>query len=121
MWQRFAAGEARVWGARRLVSVACDENLLPQRLYLLRLPLTDGLFTLEDRLTLYLFSRRDCVTHGELVSHHTDGSPADLHRQLAVALDVPCAPLEVPVGVGGPLLLAAALGVTPREALRHLR
>src|SRR5207302_5014789 len=37
----------------RLVSVVCDDALLPQRLYLLRLPLTEGKFTEESRLTLY--------------------------------------------------------------------
>jgi hypothetical protein len=105
----------------RLVSVVCDDDLLPKRLFLLRLPLTGGLFTLEDRLTLYLFSQPDCVPPDELVRHHSGGWPADFFHQLAVALDVPRAQVELPLGVGGPLLLAAALGVTPREALRHIR
>jgi len=38
-----------------------------------------------------------------------------------VALDVSVAALNVPLAVGGPLLLASALEVTPRQALRHLR
>jgi len=29
--------------------------------------------------------------------------------------------VNVPLGIGGPLFLAAKLRVTPREALRHLR
>ena len=105
----------------RLVSVLCDADLLPQKIYLLRLPLTGGRFTEESRLTLHLFTRPDCVTPNELVQHHSEGWPADFFRQLAVAVDVPVAALNVPLGVGGPLFLAAKLRVTPREALRHLR
>ena len=105
----------------RLVSVVCDDDLLPQRLYLLRLPLMQGKFTEESYLTLRLFAQPDCVTPGELVQHHTAGWPVDFFRQLAVALDVPVAWLKVPLGVGGPLFLAAALRLTPRQALRYLR
>ena len=57
----------------------------------------------------------------ELVQHHTEGWPQDFFRQLAVALDVPLARLEVPLGVGGPLFVAAALRLTPGQAVRHLR
>ena len=102
----------------RLVSVVCDDDLLPEKVYLLRLPLMGGAFTLESRLTLQLFARPDCVTPGELARHHTEGWPADFFRQLAVALDVPVAGLDVPLGVGGPLFLAAALRVTPAQAVR---
>lgn len=104
----------------RLVSVVCDDDLLPRSLYLLRLPLEGGAFTPESRLLLHAFSRPDCVTTDELTRHHTEGWPGDFFRQLAVALDVPVAALEVPVGIGGPLLVAAALDVTPRQALRYL-
>jgi hypothetical protein len=105
----------------RLVSVVCDDDLLPQKLYVLRLPLMQGRFTEESYLTLRLFARPDCVTANELVRHHTAGWPADFFPQLAVALDVPRAGLDVPLGVGGPLFLAAALRLTPRQALRYLR
>jgi hypothetical protein len=105
----------------RLVSVVCDEDLLPQRLYLLRLPMDAGVFTPESYRKLRRFARPDCVTPGELAGHHTEGWPGDFFRQLAVALDVPAASLDVPLGIGGPLFLAAALRVTPQEALRHLR
>jgi hypothetical protein len=104
----------------RLVSVVCDDELLPQKVYLLRLPMTRGTFTFESRMTLHLFSQPDCVTPGELSRHHAEGWPSDFFRQLAVALDVSVASVSVPLGIGGPLLLAAALGVSPREALRHL-
>jgi hypothetical protein len=105
----------------RLVSVVCDNELTPQRIYVLRLPLEDGWFTLPSLLTLAAFSRRDCVTAGELVRHHTAGWPANFFQQLAVALDVPLRDLAVPLGVGGPLLVAAARRVRPEQALRYLR
>jgi hypothetical protein len=104
-----------------VVSVVCDTDLLPQRVYLLRLPLERGLFGLVSYFTLYAFTRRYCVTSEELVRHHAGGWPRDFFRQLAVALDVPLAGLNVPLGIGGPLLVAAARRVTPEKALRHLR
>lgn len=105
----------------RLVSVLCNDNLIPEKIYLLRLPLTDGRFTQEDYLTLQVFTRRDCVTAREVVQHHTDGWPRDFYHQLAVLLDVPMAQLNVPLGVGGPLFMAAAMRVTPTQAIRYLR
>jgi hypothetical protein len=105
----------------RLVSVVCDKHLIPQRVYLLRLPLTSGKFTEENYLTLQIFTMPDCVTPQEVARHHGGGWPADLLRQLAVAADVPLHLLQVPVRIGGPLLLAAALKVTPTEALRYLK
>jgi hypothetical protein len=105
----------------RLVSVLCDDRLHPKKVYLLRLPLTDGCFTRESYLTLRIFSMPDCVTPREMIQHHTDGWPRDIYRQLAVALDVPRSHLEVPLGIGGPLLLAAALRVSPRKAVKFLK
>jgi hypothetical protein len=105
----------------RLVSVVCDDRLLPRKIYLLRLPLTGGVFTLENYLTLRLFALPDCVTRAELRQHHGAGWPRDFLRQLAVATDVPLSSLRLPLRVGGPLFLAAALRVTPQQALRYLR
>jgi len=105
----------------RLVSVLCDDQLLPHKVFLLRLPLCQGQFTKANYLTLRIFSMPDCVTPREVVQHHTDGWPVDFFTQLAVALDVPRKTLDVPLGIGGPLLMAAAMRVTPREALRYLR
>jgi hypothetical protein len=104
----------------RLVSVVCDDDLLPSKVYVLRLPLANGQFTEESRLTLHLFAMPDCVTADEMLQHHMEGWPADLFVQLAVALDVPVADLRVPLGVGGPLFTAAAMRVTPQQALRYL-
>ena len=105
----------------RLVSVVCDSNLQPQKIFLLRLPLTQGEFTQESYLTLQIFTMPECVTPREVAQHHGGGWPGDLLRQLAVAADVPLAQLSVPVRIGGPLLLAAALKVSPAQALRYLR
>jgi hypothetical protein len=105
----------------RLVSALCDERLVPQKIFLLRLPLTDGQFTRENWLTLRIFTMRDCVTTREVIEHHTDGWPRDFFTQLAVALDVPRRALDVPLGIGGPLLTAAAMRVTPRQALKYLQ
>jgi len=105
----------------RLVSVVCDNNLLPRKVYLLRLPLTDGRFTAENYLTLQLYAMPDCVTAGEVIRHHGQGWPRDFLRQLAVLIDVPLARLHLPLRVGGPLITAAALRVSPRQALRYLR
>jgi hypothetical protein len=105
----------------RLVSVVCGDGLLPERVYLLRVPLTGGFFTDADSLVLQALASPDCVTPAEAIRHHTGGWPPDFFRQLAVALDVPVASLDVPFGVGGPLLAAAALRVSPGQALRHPR
>jgi hypothetical protein len=105
----------------RLVSVACDGRLMPKKVFLLRVPTTGGALTQESRLTLLAFARPDCVTPGESARHHLGGWPRDLRRQLAIALDVPAAALGGPVGVGGPLLAAAATGLAPALAARLLR
>ena len=103
----------------RLISVVCDDRLVPTKLFLLRLPLTNGWFTPENRLALELFFRQECVTAEEALQHHTEGWPSDFFRQLAVVLDVPVTSLQVPLGIGGPLLMAASLRTTPRQALRY--
>ena len=46
----------------RLVSVLCDKDLMPRKVFLLRVPLTAGEFRKENYLTLRVFSRSDCVT-----------------------------------------------------------
>jgi hypothetical protein len=105
----------------RLVSVLCDGRLVPQKIFLLRLPLTGGHFTRENYRTLRSFSMPSRVTAHEMFVHHSGGWPSDFFPQLAVALDVPKAFLDVPLGIGGPLLMAAAMRVPPREAVRYLR
>lgn len=117
---------ANVLGSRclselRLVSVIADAKLRPRKIYLLRLPLSNGEFRKENYLTLKIFSRSDCVTPREVVQHHTGGWPKDFFTQLAVALDIPRRDLEVPLGIGGPLLMAAAMSVSPTQAMRYLK
>ncbi len=105
----------------RLVSVVCNKRLLPQRIFLLRIPLTDGCFTRRNYRALRSFTMPSRVTVQEAFHHHSDGWPTDFFTQLAVALDVPRAMLDVPFGIGGPLLIAAALKISPRSAARYLR
>src|SRR5262249_54984951 len=75
----------------RLVSVVCDNHLIPQKIFLLRVPLTQGKFTQENYLTLQIFTMPECVTPKEVAQHHGGGWPPDLLPQLAVAADVPLA------------------------------
>ena len=105
----------------RLVSALCDERLVPHKIFLLRLPLSGGRFTRENWLTLRIFTMPECVTPREVIEHHTAGWPRDFFTQLAVALDVPRRALEVPLGIGGPLLTAAAMRVTPKQAIKYLQ
>jgi hypothetical protein len=103
-----------------VASAVCDDDLIPESVYLLRVPLTDGTFTPADRLILKAFTRPDCVTPEEAVRHHLTRWPADLVRQLAVALDVPVAGLDAVLDVGGPVLVAALTGVSVARAARRL-
>ncbi len=105
----------------RVVTVLCDDAILPKKVYVLRVPLSGGMLTEAGRLALQAFARADCVTPEEAVRHHTAGWPADFFPQLAVALDVPVAHLSVPLAVGGPLLLAAAMHLSLSRAVRYLR
>jgi hypothetical protein len=105
----------------RLVSVVCNKRLLPQRVFLLRMALTDGYFTRRNYRALRSFSMPSRVTVREAFHHHSEGWPSDFFTQLAVALDVPRAMLDVPFGIGGPLLIAAALRISPKSAARYLR
>ncbi len=124
LWQGELSVEALGRARRtelRLVSALCDSHLRPRRIFLLRLPLSDGRFTRADYMTLQVFSRSDCVTAQEMIAHHTGGWPPDFYHQLAVALDIPRKELDVPVGIGGPLMTAAAMRLSPKQALRYLR
>jgi hypothetical protein len=105
----------------RLISVMCDKRLLPQRIYLLRMALTDGYFTRRNYRALRSFAMPSRVTAREMFQHHSEGWPRDFFTQMAVALDVPRLLLDVPFGIGGPLLVAAALRVSPRVAVRFLK
>ena len=105
----------------RLVSVVCDRRLLPQRIFLLRMPLTAGYFRRRNCRALRSFTMPSRVTVHEAFQHHSDGWPCDFFTQLAVALDVPKAMLDVPFGIGGPLLIAAALRISPKRAARLLK
>jgi hypothetical protein len=102
-----------------LVTAACDGRLRPRAVYLLRVPLTGGRFTAADELALRSLASPDCVTPHEAATHHASGWPADLVRQLAVALDVPVAGLAVPFAAGGPVLDAVLNRLPLRPAGRR--
>src|SRR5947209_11693630 len=72
----------------RLNSVVCDDDLVPKKVFFLRLPLTEGRFREENYVTLQLFARPDCVTPHEVAQYHTDGWPKNFFHQLAVVLDI---------------------------------
>ena len=102
----------------QLATAVCRDDLMPQGIYLLRLPLTDGVFTADDRFVLRAFSRPDCVTPAEVARHHLSGWPRDLLCQLAVALDVSAAHVEQTLEVCGPVFIAAVKGISVHSALR---
>ena len=105
----------------RLISVVCDGRIFAtSRIYLLRIALTDGYFTRRNCRILRSFAMPSRVTAQEMFEHHTEGWPTDFFTQLAVALDVPRTLLDVPFGIGGPLLIAAALRISPKSAARYL-
>ena len=103
-----------------LVTAVCDGRLRPRAVYLLRVPLTGGRFTAADELAVRALASPDCVTPHEAAAHHGAGWPADLVRQLAVALDVPVAGLGVPFAAGGPALVSVVDRVPLRHAARRL-
>jgi hypothetical protein len=99
-----------------LLTVLCDGRLRPRAVYLLRVPLTGGRFTAADELALRALASPACATPHEAATHHAAGWPADLVRQLAVALDVPLSGLAVPFAAGGPVLDAVVSRVPLRPA-----
>src|SRR6516165_316136 len=104
----------------RLISGMCESRRLPEKILLLPLLLTGGFFSRENYRTLRSFSMPSRVTAQEMFVHHSEGWPIDFFPQLAVAMDVPKDHLDVPLGIGGPLLMAAAMRVPTREAVRYL-
>lgn len=103
----------------RLVTAVCGDDLTPRGVFLLRVPLTDGVLTPEDRLVLRAFVEPECVTEAEAVRHHLTGWPRDLIRQLAVVMDVPAADVEATLDIGGPALAAAVTGVSIGRVVRE--
>src|SRR5262245_45506046 len=56
----------------RIISVVSDpERLLPKRIYLMRMSLTDGYFTRRNYRTLRSFTMREHVTLREAFHHHS--------------------------------------------------
>lgn len=104
----------------RIVTVLCDEALLPKACYLLRVTLDGGAVCEQSRLQAceaVLENLADEPQHPEAV-YQLAGWPYDWRRQLAIAMDVPIADLP-PIGIGGPLLISSLLNLSVRSSLRY--
>jgi hypothetical protein len=119
--QRTAAElECSVDDQLRLMSVLCDEDLLPVICYFARLQLTAGVIAEESRIEAFeaiSMQRRRRYDH-PLAQRQLAGWPKDWQHQLAVALDVPVAMLNK-IGVGGPLLMSELWGVPLDKVLEY--
>jgi hypothetical protein len=104
----------------RVISVLCDEKLLPRLCFFMRLDLADGAITDESRLqayeaaTLHYKRRYDHPTARRQLS----GWPADWLQQLAVVLDAPAAQLRR-IAIGGPLLMSDLWGIPVEKILDY--
>ena len=103
----------------RLLTMVCDERLRPRLTYFFRLRLENGWSTDATRA-----AAAEAVAAGNIpdlchpaVRRQFDPEawPADLRRQVAVALDIPAADIRDNVGVGGPLPLADLHGLPLRR------
>ena len=104
----------------RLVSVLCDENLLPAVCYFVRLGLQDGRITNDSRIEAYeaMTARHRRRYDHPAARRQFVGWPADWQRQLAVALDVPARQLTR-LGLGGPLLMSDLWGIPLEKVLAY--
>jgi hypothetical protein len=104
----------------RLITVVCNEKLLPRMTFFLRVDLEDGRPTDRSRIEAY-----EAMTHssGRRYDHPTakkqfEGWPNDWRTQLAVALDVPIGQLQR-VGLGGPLPMSDVWGISLEKVLDY--
>lgn len=110
----------RVGQHLRIVTVLCDERLLPKACYLLRVAVREGVITEESRLQAceaILENLSDEKHHPE-ATFQMAGWPHDWRRQLAVVMDVPLAMLPA-IGIGGPLLISSLLNLSVKASLRY--
>lgn len=104
----------------RLITVLCDEQILPRICWFLRVTLREGAITDESRRWAYeavgrRLKRRYDHPSAQWQFH---GWPGDWQRQVAVALDVPACQLRR-VGVGGPLVMADLWGLPMEQVLDY--
>lgn len=104
----------------RLITVVCDEKLLPRMTFFLRVELRHGRPTDRSRIEAY-----EAMTHssGRRYDHPAarkqfEGWPPDWRSQLGVALDVPICQLQR-VGLGGPLPMSDVWGISLDKVLDY--
>ena len=100
----------------RLITVLCNERLLPIVTFFVHLELEQGRITDESRVEAFeAMGGRDDVTSAK---RQFFGWPDDWPHQLAVALDVPISHFRK-VGVGGPLLMSDLWGIPLQKVLDY--
>lgn len=106
----------------RIVTALCDENLIPQVIFLLRLGLSDGRVTDAARQLAYMTVTSVMAKNGEdseksAFEYQVAGWPEDWQSQLAIALDTPVSALDR-IAIGGPLPVSDLMGVSVKDSLQ---
>ena len=104
----------------RLISVLCDENLLPIICYFARLTIHDGIITDNSKIEAFeaMSDRKKNRNDSPAAHWQLAGWPRNWQHQLAVALDVPANQLTK-IGLGGPLLMSELWGVPLETVIRY--
>lgn len=123
LWRNEISAERltiRLGDELRLVSVLCDEDLLPKISFFSRLRLRRGKITDESRIEAYeAMSTADRRRYDRpSAQRQFAGWPSDWQTQLAVALDVPVQQLRR-IGLGGPLLMSDLWGISVEQILEY--
>lgn len=105
----------------RIITALCDDQLVPQVIFLLRLALDGG--SVGDEARRKAYSTVTSVVNDEgkdpqraNFQYQVAGWPPDWQRQLAVALDTPIDTLAR-IAIGGPLPVADLMGVSVNDSL----
>lgn len=106
----------------RIISTLCDDDLVPQVVFLLRLAVTDGKIDDAARQVAYSTVTSVMNNNGEdtdksAFEFQVAGWPIDWQRQLAVALDTPVDTLGR-IAIGGPLPVSDLMGVSVTDSLQ---
>ncbi|MFO0948789.1 MAG: hypothetical protein U1D30_23175 [Planctomycetota bacterium] len=106
----------------RIVTTLCDDNLVPQVVFLLRLALSEGRVTDAARQMAYMTVTSVMAKNGEdseksAFEYQVAGWPRDWQSQLAVALDTPVDALDR-IAIGGPLPVSDLMGVSVKDSLQ---
>lgn len=104
----------------RLISVVCDESLVPKMCFFLRTELQNGQITEESRIDAYEAAGNPTKRRYDhpAAQRQFAGWPRDWQHQLAVAMDVPAGQLRK-IGIGGPLLMSDLWGISLKKVLEY--